>query len=133
MNSIFSHSLDTVKSWLPENRNTSLMADDDFAIVMMLELNFQNIEGKDQVTRKGNIIKNPMTLSPIPPKQVIQDYFKERGWLTSDPKNNNGGLDSLSKFSKDYEKRTGKIALGVEFYSELNNHVKTVRNFNYYE
>jgi hypothetical protein len=123
---------DTVISWFPENRDQSQMSDMDFYIVMSLELGFSSVEGKDRVTKNNDVIKDPITLNPIPPKQVVANYFEKRGWLKKVPGVDATGLKTLSSFSKDYEQKTGKTALGAEFYEALNKHTAIIKEFDWY-
>lgn len=120
----------TVISWFPENRNRSLMSDMDFYTLMAMDLGFSTLEGNNRVTQNGHVIKDSVTLDPAKPEKVIGDYFNQRKWMK--PSESPEDLNNLSSFSKHYEEKTGRTALGAEFYDALNSHVKSKKNFDYY-
>lgn len=123
-------SAETIIQMFPEGRNRE-MADMDRATLIMAEFGISEVDGALQVTKGGQRVVNPTNLNPIEPRQVIAEYFTSKGWVTA-PKYDAGGLTTLSAFSKSYEQRTGKMAMGADFFTELNAHVKHVRNFDYY-
>jgi len=131
MESNFNLPPDVVISWFPNERNMELMSDEDFYLIIATELGFSSVEGKSRVTRNGDTIKDSITLTPLPPKDVIKDYFSTKGWLKKESFKMDA-LNTLSGFAKHYEETTGKTSLGAEYYAALNNHVKDRKEFDWH-
>lgn len=123
---------DVVISWFPENRNKALMTDMDFYITMATNLGFSVIDGQSRVTKNGDVIKNPVTLAPLDPKQVVQDYFAERNWMMSKPESN--GVKTMTEFRNIWtDKNPGKDPNGPEFQKAVSDHANSNKEFNWYD
>lgn len=133
MSSNFNLPPETVISWLPADRNNDLMADMDFYIVMATELGFSNVEGVDQVTKNNGVLRDQITLTPLPPKDVIADYFKQRNWLKTIP-GEGSGATTLSGFRADWIKSNPNAdPNGPEFQDAIQKHTKGKENFQWYK
>ncbi len=129
MSSNFNLPADAVIGWFPKGHNHGQSSDMDAYVIMATELSFQSVDGQSRVVKNGDVVKDSKTLNPVLPQQVVKDYFIDRGWLKEE---NSGNSNTLSAFSKSYEERTGKLAIGAEFYEALNAHVAKNKNFDYY-
>lgn len=129
MSSNFNLPADAVIGWFPKGHNHGQNSDMDAYILMTTELSFQSVDGQSRAVKNGDVVKDSKTLNPLPPQQVVKDYFIDRGWLKQEE---TGDGNTLSAFSKSYEEKTGKKAIGAEFYEALNAHVAKVKSFDYY-
>ena len=122
---------ETIFSWFPANRTKDL-ADMDLLIATKMEFQFEVENDKVIVKRKGEIVRDKMTLDPLPPAQVMKDYFAERNWIA---KSNDAaqGLKTLSSFTEKWRAANpGKTELCPEFDSDLQKHVAEAKDFDYY-
>jgi hypothetical protein len=114
----------------PANRENKI-ADIDKAILLMLDLTFESLDGKTVVKRKGQLLSHPVTFSPLSVKEVITNEFQSRKWTTAIQRNE--GLTTFSAFQKKWqEDNLGVPVISPKFQNDLESHIKTVANFDYY-
>ncbi|MCW3117971.1 MAG: hypothetical protein JWM28_2053 [Chitinophagaceae bacterium] len=122
---------DVFFTWFPGKRSTNI-PDIDLLIATKLEFQFEEVDDKVIVKRKGVIVADKKTLTPLPPAQVIKNFFIERKW-TPGPDQLAAGTNTLSKFTEKWkETNPGKNDISPEFDTALQAHVADVPGFDFY-
>lgn len=129
----------------PTKRGADLKDTERLALLRM-DLQIEEVDGKEIVKRNGQIVQDPNTHSPLPVDKVINDYFTERKWVaaagpggrgTDDkppPGGGGAGIKSMTKFTEAWKaENPGLNDISPEFDAALAKHVKEVPDFNYYE
>lgn len=133
-------------SLFPAKRGTDLK-DSERLTLLKMDLQIEEVDGKEVVKRNGEILKDPNTHAPIPVDKAIGDYFTERKWIAagtggggrgSDDKPPTGGggdgIKSMTKFTEKWKaENPGANEVSPEFDAALSKHVKEVPDFNFYE
>jgi len=65
--------------YLPQGRS-NLLRDDERILMLTRDITFELVDGKRIAKRNGEVIKDPKTHAPLPEKDVVGLYAKERGW-----------------------------------------------------
>lgn len=80
-------------SYFPANRGNGLTDAERLGIIKS-NFQFDTVEGKTVVKRDGQTLTDPKTHAPLPPKDVIANYFTERKWVGQGPTGGRGGDDT---------------------------------------
>lgn len=130
-------------SLFPAKRGADLR-DSERLTLLKMDLQIEEVEGKEVVKRNGEILKDPNTHAPIPVDKAINDYFTERKWIAevkpggrggndTPPGGDASGLKSLSKFTEKWKaENPGGTDLSPEFDAALAKHVKDIPDFDYH-
>ncbi len=120
---------DLIIGLFPDDRDQSA-ADMDRYLLLAMEFDFS---ATDHVKRKNEIVRDPVTHSPLSAKKVIADYFAERGW-SKKPDTSAQGVNTLSAFQRNWkEANPGKDENGPEFQTAIAAHAKNVQGFDWYK
>lgn len=121
---------DILKSLFPKDRNSSL-SDDDRALLILTEFQFEEMDGKTVIKKNGEILRDKTNASPLSVDSAINEYFIERKWIDHDPANLT--LNSYSKFAKKWqEENAGVGEVSPEFQAAIAKHAASVKDFDYY-
>lgn len=125
---------ETILTWLPKERNVP-MSDSDILSIMTTELQFESIDRGILVTKNGQELRDKNSLSPIPPQEVIKDYFLERKWMNESKANEstNEMPKTLSAFTKSWsEDHPGASTCSPEFDLAVAAHLKGNSDFDWH-
>lgn len=97
-------------SWMPANRKTDLMADNEFLTLVKANLGFEfDDNGNVTAVKKGDVtLRDDATKNLTDPKTAITQFFAERKWVAEESKpdgrgggnSNVGGAAKPSKYSE---------------------------------
>lgn len=123
----------------PANR-TKLMNDAELLSLVKGNLTFEESEGVTIAKRNGEVVRDPVTKSPLAIDKVVEDLFAERKWVEGDGGNNGGrgggdhsnnGAGGKKKLSQviDAWESEGKNPMSPEFQTHLSAIVKATTDF----
>ena len=132
--------------WLPKER-AEILSDAQFVGLLKQEYEVTEYEGKPAMKniRTGEIEKDPTTLTPIPPADVIKGHFeKSTGWINKQPDDNKqgpggrglqdskptGGIQNMKQF-KEHASAQGWNLNGEQARAELNKITTANPNFDF--
>lgn len=116
----------------PKNRNP-LLSDEQYLALIKSELGIEELDGKQVVKRKGEIMRDPVTKDPLDLAKVVETVFTESKWVTDKKEGGRGGNDNsggggatktLSKTIEAWEAE-GKNAMSQEFQAHVAQLAKT--------
>jgi hypothetical protein len=119
----------TLSSLIPKN---VILPKSDMEIIIKNKFGFDVDESGNIVVKQGNdILKNPTTLDPLAPKDVISKFFEENptylkgagGGSGDGDSGNSGGVMTLEKYVENAQKE-GKQINSVEFSREVEQAMK---------
>lgn len=122
---------------LPANRS-KLLTDAEHLNNIKFNLQFEQDGDTPVVKRNGEILRDPVTKSPLPYDKAIEGLFTERKWIDADgggggrggedKSNPGGGHKKLSQVMDAWEKE-GKNPMSPEFQTHLAAVVKATTDF----
>lgn len=129
----------------PANRIPALR-EDEILYGVKRDIQFVVENGQRIAKRNGEIVKDPNSHAPLPANKVIEEYFKERNWLSEptkpggrggkdDPPGGGGGsgIKTLSAFTEKWKaENPGGNELSPEFDNALNKHTKDMSDFDFH-
>jgi hypothetical protein len=117
----------------PKNRS-NILTDEQYLSLIKNELGIEELDGKQVVKRKGEIMRDPVTKDPLPLDKVVESVFTESKWLGKVDKDGGRGGDdnpgsggttkTLSKTIEAWEAQ-GKNPMSQEFQAHVAQLAKT--------
>lgn len=117
----------------PKNRS-NILSDEQYLALIKNELGIEDLDGKQVVKRKGEIMRDPVTKDPLDLAKVVETVFTESKWVSDggkgggrggdDHSGGGGGAKTLSKAIEAWEKE-GKNTMSQEFQVHVQQLAKT--------
>lgn len=117
----------------PKNRS-NILSDEQYLALIKNELGIEDLDGKQVVKRKGEIVRDPVTKDPLDLAKVVETVFTESKWVTEggkgggrggdDHSSGGAGAKTLSKAIEAWEKE-GKNTMSQEFQVHVQQLAKT--------
>lgn len=124
----------------PKNR-VSTLNDSEFLTLIKSSISIEEVDGKLQVKKGGEILRDPKTTNPLGLEEAITNVFTERKWIDATPGGGTGGrggkdepgggtgvFTKMSEFKKHYEDQ-GKSITGQEAQEHLAQIMKDNKDF----
>ncbi|MDB5280701.1 MAG: hypothetical protein JWR61_5656 [Ferruginibacter sp.] len=127
-----------IVGWIPRGHK-AVLSDDDLFMIISNDLSFEITDRGIVSSKNGVEIRDTRTFNPVPPDEVIENYFRERKWLAEVPgKNGNSDqvfdIKNYSQFEERWVKENpGKSMISPEFDDALTVHANKVENFDWHK
>jgi hypothetical protein len=116
---------------MPITRSSDIMNDEEYLLAIKTALKFENIDGALVVKRNNEIMRHSVSKAPLPLKEAITEYFKDRKWLKAEQSTQGGrgdgdklpipgGIRTYSAFEKKWKEDNPDKNIGTsEFQTAL--------------
>lgn len=122
--------------WIPKGHKAAL-SEEDLVLIISQDLSFEITDRGIIVSKDGHEIRNSTTMAPVPPQEVIKNYFTERKWINQagnqGKQENTAGGKTMSEFKQNWlSENPGKAEVSFEFDLALADHTKDNKDFDWY-